>query len=273
MIESTVLESSPAQYFPAGSCCARTAALLFGSSPIPYPTGWELQSRLHRERVSGLKPDTVAILEHQPVYTFGRSTRPSDWLGKDHILRAHGADLVRVNRGGAVTFHGPGQIVLYPILKVTDYATGPRLFVRLLEEVIIQLLARWDIDGRRIDKKPGVWVTSPQPAKIASIGIRIEQNISLHGFALNVDLDLTPFQYIHPCGLMDCRMTSMQDLRKTDLSLHTIKHDLADIFSEVFAIKWATVTEIPVNHITAGHDPVDDGACPIIVGQSPHART
>lgn len=263
MIESTTLALPLAHHNATGLRCAQAGTLLHSASPVPYVTAWELQSRLHQERVSGLQPDTVMILEHQPVYTVGRGTQQSDWLGNDHLLHTLGADLVRVNRGGAITFHGPGQIVVYPILKVSDYATGPRLFVRLLEEVIIQLLARWGIDGRRIDKKPGVWVMSPQPAKIASIGIRIEQNISLHGFALNVDLDLTPFQYIHPCGLTDCRMTSMRDLGKADLSLNTIKQGLAELFSEVFSIEWTTTTEIPVNRITADHDPVGDMTCHI----------
>lgn len=234
----------------------RTGTLLSFPEPILYSTAWALQSRFHQERLSGARPDTVAILEHQPVYTLGRSTRPSDWLGNQQVLRAHGADLVRVNRGGAITFHGPGQIVLYPILKVADYAAGPRLFVRLLEEVIIRLLAHWGIEGRRIDKKPGVWVMSSHPAKIASIGVRIEQGISLHGFALNVDLDLTPFQYIHPCGLTDCRMTSMQELGIPDLSLANIKHDLTSIFSEVFAIQWTTGTELLFNHVGADHGPL-----------------
>ena len=259
MIESTTFALPLGHHNAAESRYARVGTLLHSVSPIPYLIAWELQSRLHRARTSGLTPDTVAILEHHPVYTFGRSTRPSDWLGTDHILDTLGASLVRVNRGGAMTFHGPGQIVVYPILKVTDYATGPKLFVRLLEEVIIQLLSRWGIEGERIDKKPGIWVMAPQPAKIASIGIRIEQGISLHGFALNVDLDLAPFHYIHPCGLTDCRMTSMRDLGNTDVSLNTIKHQLADIFSKVFAIEWATVTEMPLDRIITDDDPVHHG--------------
>jgi len=260
MIDISTVQSSIERQDSA-SYRYRTGALLSFPKPILYSTAWALQSHLHQERLSELRPDTVAILEHQPVYTVGRSTRPSDWLGNEQVLRTQGADLVHVNRGGAITFHGPGQIVLYPILKVADYAAGPRPFVRLLEEVIIRFLARWGIEGRRIDKKPGVWVLSPCPAKIASIGIRIERGVSLHGFALNVDLDLTPFQYIHPCGLTDCRMTSMRDLGIPDLSLARIKHDLAGIFSEVFAIDWTTVTEPPFNHLTAHHGLLHDGVC------------
>jgi lipoate-protein ligase B len=205
--------------------------------------------------MSDLRPDTVLILEHQPVYTLGRSTKLSDWGGDETVLRANGAELYRVNRGGSVTFHGPGQIVVYPILKVTQHAAGPRQLVRLLEEVIIRLLSRWGLDGRRADNKPGVWVMTPTPAKVASIGIRVEQGISLHGFALNVDMDLAPFQKIHPCGCRDCLVTSMRTLCKTRLSIDEIKHDLARIFGDVFAIKLATVPEDPCTYLTAADGP------------------
>ena len=208
------------------------------SKPMPYPTVWELQSRFHRERQLGLRPDTILILEHQPVYTLGRTTKLTDWGGNEAALRANGADLCRVNRGGSVTYHGPGQIVAYPIIRLNQHATGPRQLVWQLEEVIIRLLAQWNITGHRIDKKPGVWVMTPTPAKIASIGLRIQQGITLHGFALNVDMDLEPFQRIHPCGLPHCPVTSMATLLRTEISMDTIKSDLADIVSRMFAIEW-----------------------------------
>ena len=239
---------------------SRTGELLVFSAPIAYSTAWEFQSRLHRERLLGLRPDTVAILEHQPVYTLGRSTQSSDWLGNEELLREQGADLVRVNRGGSITFHGPGQIVVYPILKTADYAAGPRRLVWLLEEVLITLLARWNIAGQRIERKPGVWVLSPHPSKIASIGIRIERGISLHGFALNVDMDLAPFHFIRPCGLSDCVMTSMKNLITTGLSVEEVRLDLARIFGEVFEVEWTTGTEIPFTPIAAAHDLLRDGA-------------
>jgi lipoyl(octanoyl) transferase len=230
----------------SGSGRFRTGTLFIFPSPVSYSAAWEFQLRLHHERLLDRRPDTVMILEHRPVYTLGRSTRPSDWGGDEYALRANGADVHPVNRGGSITFHGPGQIVVYPILKIDAYAAGPRRLVWMLEEVIVRLLARWNIPGCRVDKKPGVWVTSPRPAKIASIGIRIEQGISLHGFALNVDMDLAPFQYIRPCGLMDCFMTSMTNLGKTGFSTDEIKHELARIFGDVFGIEWTT-TESPSN--------------------------
>jgi lipoate-protein ligase B len=206
--------------------------------PMPYEVGWELQSRLHTERLLDLRPDTVLILEHQPVYTLGRSTKESHWGGTEEALRVNGADLHRVNRGGSVTYHGPGQILLYPILRLTRHAAGPRQFVHLLEEVAIRLLRLWRIDGYRVDKKPGVWVMAPEPAKIASLGVRIERGITLHGLALNVDMDLTPFQRIHPCGLADCSITSMAALRKAAFPVDIIKRDLARMFGAVFVTEW-----------------------------------
>jgi lipoate-protein ligase B len=212
--------------------------LLTFSTLVPYSTAWELQSRFHRERQLDLRPDTVLILEHQPVYTLGRTTKPSDWGGNEAALRANGADLWHVNRGGSVTYHGPGQIVAYPIIRLSQHAAGPRQLVWQLEEVMIRLLAKWNIAGCRIDKRPGVWVMKPTPAKIASIGLRIHQGITLHGFALNVDMDLEPFRRIHPCGLPHCPVTSMATLLNTEVPMNEIKNELAHIWSTVFAIEW-----------------------------------
>lgn len=208
--------------------------------PVPYLLAWELQCRLHEERLLDLQPDTVLILEHPPVYTLGRRTRLSDWGGSESALCADGAELHHVNRGGSVTFHGPGQIVLYPILELNRYASGPRQLVWLLEEVIIRLLNGWNISGSRIVGKPGVWVMAPEPQKIAFLGIRIERGITLHGVALNVDLDLSPFRRIHPCGLPDCRVTSMAAVRQTAISVDAVKRELARTFATVFALNWST---------------------------------
>ena len=226
-------------------------AVLVFQKPVPYLIAWELQSRFHNERVLNLRPDTVLILEHQPVYTLGRRTQVSHWGGDENVLRANGADLHRVNRGGSVTYHGPGQILVYPILKLAQHATGPKQLVWLLEEVIIRVLNLWKINGHRIGKKPGVWVTVPEPAKIGSIGIRVERGVTLHGFAVNVDMDLTPFQLIRPCGFTDCPVTSMADLRQTALSVNAIKQDLAQMFATVFALEWSTVDGHPDQHLAA----------------------
>ena len=209
--------------------------------PVPYLIAWEIQSRLHDECLLDLQPDTVLILEHQPVYTLGRRTKLSHWGGSESALCENGAELHHVNRGGSVTFHGPGQIVVYPVLKLDRHATGPRQLVWLLEEVIIQVLERWNITGSRIVGKPGVWIMIPEPRKIAFLGLRIEHGVTLHGFALNVDMDLTPFQRIHPCGFSDCRVTSMAAVRQTAVPVGTVKQELAQIFATVFALNFSTV--------------------------------
>ncbi|MGB4067867.1 MAG: lipoyl(octanoyl) transferase LipB [Nitrospira sp.] len=197
------------------------------SDPVPYLHAWELQSRLHEERVRNQVPDTVLILEHRPVYTLGRSTTASHWGGNAALLCEHGTELHHVNRGGSITFHGPGQIVIYPVLKLDRHATGPRQLVWLLEEIIVQLLSRWNITGHRIPGKPGIWVMTPTPEKIAFVGIRIERGVTLHGCALNVDLDVTPFHRIHPCGLSDCRIISMAAACQKAISLDLVKQELA----------------------------------------------
>lgn len=209
--------------------------------PVPYLIAWEIQSRLHEERLLDLQPDTVLILEHPPVYTLGRSTRLSHWGGSESALCADGAELHHVNRGGSVTFHGPGQIVVYPVFKLNRHAAGPRSLVRLLEEVIIQVLKLWNITGSRIVGKPGVWIMAPEPQKIAFLGIRIERGVTLHGFALNVDVSLTPFQRIQPCGFPDCRVTSMAAVCQTAVPVGVVNQQLAQTFATVFGLNWSTV--------------------------------
>ncbi|MBK9307647.1 MAG: lipoyl(octanoyl) transferase LipB [Nitrospira sp.] len=203
--------------------------------PVPYLTAWDLQSRLHSERLLDRQPDTLLILEHSPVYTLGRRTRPADWGGNTAALCENGAELLHVNRGGSITFHGPGQIVLYPILKVVQYATGARQLVWLLEEVLIRVLTCWGLAGVRVAGRPGVWVLVPQLQKIGFVGVRIQRGVTLHGVALNVDLDVSPFLRIHPCGLTDCSVTSMAAVSQRPIPVDMIKQQLAQTFAAVLS--------------------------------------
>ncbi len=234
--------------------------LLTFPTQVPYSTAWALQSQFHYERQLDLRPDTVLILEHQPVYTLGRTTKLSDWGGNEATLCTNGADLFHVNRGGSITYHGPGQIVAYPIMRLRQHATGPRQLVWKLEEVMIRLLAKWNIGGARIAKWPGVWVMNPTPAKIASIGLRVQQGITLHGFALNVDMDLEPFRRIHPCGLPHCPVTSMATLLNTQIPMDEIKDELARILSSVFAIEWTVAIGTLDRHVAYTGAPTPIGA-------------
>jgi lipoyl(octanoyl) transferase len=213
--------------------------LLWFTSPVRYADAWELQMRLHHERVMGSRTDTVLALEHQPVYTVGRRTLVSDWGGDPSAARMDGIEIHHVNRGGSVTYHGPGQLVVYPILRLTDHVRGVRAYVEQLEEAVIQCLQQSGIAGHRKEKAPGVWVTDPQEAKkIASIGIRVDRGVTMHGVALNVDMDLSPFRGITPCGLQGCQATSMAEVVGRPVSLMTVTQSLLDQLQLILALTW-----------------------------------
>ncbi|HLZ33622.1 MAG TPA: lipoyl(octanoyl) transferase LipB [Nitrospira sp.] len=217
----------------------RTGTLVTFQEPIPYQESWKLQQQLHAARVSGTTADTLLLLEHLPVYTAGRRTDPAHLGAGEASLRQTGATVQAVNRGGSITYHGPGQLVGYPIFALAQYASGPKEYVRLLEDALIATLALWGIEGHRVHKAPGVWVHSERgDAKIASIGVRIDQGVTLHGFALNVDLDLTPFSLIVPCGLAGCRVTSLAELHRSSIPVGVVAAQVADIFSTLFDIEW-----------------------------------
>ena len=210
---------------------------------LDYGTAWALQRRLFEDRLAARCPDTLLLLEHDPVFTAGRTARAEHWGGDESATHVAGVPIYRVERGGSVTYHGPGELVGYPILQLNRFCDGPRTYVRSLEEVIIRTLARWGITGRRIEKLPGVWVGDRQPAKIAAVGTRIERGITMHGFALNVTVDLRPFSWIAPCGLADCRVTSMAELAAGLVHPAEVRRCVADRFAEVFGLDWAEVPE------------------------------
>jgi lipoate-protein ligase B len=207
--------------------------------PIPYAKAWTLQQQLQEERVAERQGDVLVLLEHSPVYTLGRTTQPRHWDCGEEVLRRTGASLQSVDRGGSITYHGPGQVVGYPILKLSQYCSGPKQYVRKLEEVLIRTVSRWGIKGYRLDKKPGVWVRwNYADAKIAAIGVRIDHGITIHGFALNVDLDLSPFSHIMPCGLAECHITSMAEVGQISVSSSLVAQQVAQEFAQIFNIQW-----------------------------------
>ena len=220
----------------------RSGALLEFAEPIPYSEAWRLQKRLHEERAVDHRPDTLLLLEHLPVYTAGRTTQPAHWSGGEENLSQAGAQIHPVDRGGSITYHGPGQLIGYPIVRLAHHASGPRQYVRLLEDVIIDTLRSWGIEGYRVDKKPGVWVElDGQEAKIAALGVRIERGVTLHGFALNVEMDLSPFSRIVPCGLTGCRVTSMAEALGSRVSLPGVRSVVQRTFSHAFNLEWTSV--------------------------------
>jgi len=238
----------PSHDFPGqGSEPLSTPTLQVGrlvrfSQPIPYSEAWTLQKQLQEERIAERQGDILLLLEHSPVYTLGRSTQPAHWDCGGEVLRRTGASLQFVDRGGSITYHGPGQVVGYPILKLSHYCSGPKQYVRKLEEVLIHTLLRWGIEGYRLQKKPGVWVRwNHADAKIAAIGVRIDHGVTIHGFALNVDLDLSPFSHIMPCGLTQCHITSMAEVRQSALSSSVVAQQIAQEFARIFNVQWMSL--------------------------------
>lgn len=233
---------SPVQETIASSIAmptARIPALLLQlPSPVRYADAWDLQVRLHHERVVEARPDTILVLQHQPIYTLGRRTQLADWGGDAAASRRNGIEIQHVNRGGSVTYHGPGQLVLYPILRLTSHVRNVPAYVERLEDVAISCLRHHGITGHRKHKAPGVWVADPNEAKIASIGIRVDRGVTMHGLALNVDMDLSPFREITPCGLHGCRTTSMAEALGGPVSIETVTYTLLDQLKNLFAIDW-----------------------------------
>jgi len=209
---------------------------------LPYEEAWELQRRLVEERVADRRPDTLVLLEHEPVFTIGRSGQSAHWGDDQNSLQDAGYSVYHVERGGSVTYHGPGQIVGYPILRLSHFCQGPKGYMQLLEEVLIRTLADWGIAGRRMDKLIGVWIGAATSEKIAAMGVRIAGGVTMHGFALNVNVDLEPFRRIVPCGIAGCRVTSMQSILGKPVDISMVRRRIAEVFSQVFALDWTQWT-------------------------------
>ncbi len=215
----------------------RSAALI-QYDKLDYATAWPMQRCVVQERVQERWPDTLFLLEHNPVYTIGRSAQAAP---QDHSPVPPPHDRIpwyRVERGGSVTYHGPGQVVGYPIMRLREFCAGPKVYMRLLEEVVIRVLAEWGIDAHRIEKLTGVWVGRDPAEKIAAMGVRISQGVTMHGFALNVAMDLSPFHAIVPCGIPGCRATSMAAVLGKPVSVAEARRSLAARFTEVFGLEW-----------------------------------
>lgn len=178
---------------------------------IGYREAWAVQKRLVDDRVAERIGDTLLLLEHPPVLTLGRQADEGHVRATAADLAARGIELIRVERGGEVTYHGPGQLVAYPIVVLTRRGILVRPFVRALENAMIDTCRALGVEADRRDGHPGCWVdpSGPQPRKIGALGLRIERGVSYHGIALNVDLDLADFGLIDPCGSPDVVSTSI----------------------------------------------------------------
>jgi len=200
---------------------------------VPYDLALRLQQALLSARAEGLLPDVLLLLQHPPAFTVGRFRGKEDIIVPREMLTREGIAVFHTNRGGSVTYHGPGQLIGYPVLNLKEKGLGARQYIWNLEEVIIRLLHTTGIQGHRAPDHRGVWVGDK---KICSVGVNVSRDISTHGFALNVSNELRCFRYIRPCGLAGEVMTSVSELSGRSADVETVVSDAIRCFSEVFGL-------------------------------------
>ena len=215
---------------------------------MDYKDAWDYQQNLFDEIIEIKKknrqnntnnatPNYFIFVEHPHVYTLGKSGNISNLLIDENQLKNKNASFYKINRGGDITYHGPGQIVCYPILDLENFFTDIHKYLRFLEETVILALENYGIKGERNNGKTGVWmdVDTPFPRKICAMGVRASRWVTMHGFALNVNVDLDYFNNIVPCGLTNNIVTSIYNERKDyGLAINDVKSDLKDCFSKTF---------------------------------------
>jgi lipoate-protein ligase B len=201
---------------------------------IEYAQCLDIQKRIVRRKILEAGPDILLILEHPPTVTLGVRGRASDLIISPQEMSKRGVVVHHVDRGGEATFHGPGQVVCYPIVDLKALGLSARRYVQALEETIIKTLADFNVRGFSQPKKVGVW-TSPLD-KIASIGVRIQRRVTSHGFSLNVDLQMNPCELIVSCGMPDTRMVSLNQLVPRLVTVNSVRKEIARSFAHVFGV-------------------------------------
>jgi len=216
-------------------------AYLMSLGLVPYGEAFALQRSLAGAVSQGAIPETVIFLEHPPVITVGRRTEADREL---HIPEGAAVEIAETDRGGKSTFHGPGQLVCYPILDLRNHGKDVKRYVRNLEETLIRTLTAFDLSGERIEGLTGVWMTRP-PRKIASIGVHVSRWVTTHGYALNVDLDPAPFtDWITACGLEDAAFTTMARELDRPVTVEDVRPAAAAAVAEVFDLE---LEELPAD--------------------------
>ena len=191
----------------------------------PYEDAWEIQRQTHARRLAGEIPDTLILLEHPPVYTFGKNSDQSN------LIDPRDAEVIQSDRGGDITWHGPGQMVGYPIINLEDHKKSVSWYMRNLEEVIIQTLKHFDLSGDRIKGMTGVWVGNQ---KVCAMGVRLSRWVTMHGFALNVRPDMSYFDGMIPCGIKGKGVVSMRELLGTEINIEDVTPPLIQAFKSIF---------------------------------------
>jgi lipoyl(octanoyl) transferase len=212
----------------------------FDADAVDYLDGWDTQREIHRRVVSGAQPDTVWLLEHPPVFTAGKRTAPGD-----RPMDPGGAPVIDVDRGGMITFHGPGQLVGYPIVRLPDHVKVVD-YVRRVEEALIGVCSDFGLATARVPGRSGVWLRADDrrpERKIAALGIRVSQCVTMHGFALNCDVDLSWYDRFVPCGIDDAGITSLTDELGRDVTVHEVLPSVRRNLTDLLA--WAPYVATP----------------------------
>ena len=204
---------------------------------IEYDKAWDLQRNTFELRRNNEIADTLYLLEHPHTYTLGKVTKKDHLISSEEYLKKNKISVYEIDRGGDITYHGPGQIVGYPIIDLTAWKQDTHLYLRSLEEVIILTCNDFGLQAGRIDKLTGVWVEN---RKIAAIGIKVSRWITMHGFAFNVNTDLSLFKGIVPCGISDKSVTSLQKELKLKLDVNNVKDKIIENFKKVFGYEEVT---------------------------------
>jgi lipoyl(octanoyl) transferase len=199
---------------------------------IDYKEAWELQREIHSKRVSGEVEDFLFLLEHPNTYTLGKTAHKENLIGSDEYLKKNRITVFDIDRGGDITYHGPGQIVGYPIINLNNWYKDTHKYLRAIEEVIIKTCREYGLDCVRNEKHTGVWIDD---RKIAAIGIKVSRWVTMHGFAFNINTDLNLFDGIVPCGIQDKSVTSLKQELGNEIDVQEIKEKLVNNFLKVFS--------------------------------------
>jgi lipoyl(octanoyl) transferase len=198
---------------------------------IDYKEAWDLQQDIHSKRVSGEVGDVLFLLEHPNTYTLGKTAHKENLIGSEDYIKSNQISVYDIDRGGDITYHGPGQIVGYPIIDLNNWFKDTHKYLRELEEVIIKTCKDYSLNCERNPKHTGVWIGD---RKIAAIGIKVSRWVTMHGFAFNVNTDLNLFNGIIPCGIQDKSVTSLKQELNREINLQEVKLKLLKNFYDVF---------------------------------------
>lgn len=214
-----------------------------------YKDTWDYQELLFSKVVDAkrnketTKDQYILFCEHNHVYTLGKSGDRRNLLIAEHVCKSKNIDFFPINRGGDITYHGPGQLVVYPIIDLDEFGIGIKTYISMIEDVVIQVLSEYGIKGEKDDKAMGVWIDANNPAmarKICAIGVRASRFVTMHGLALNVNADLSYFSYINPCGFTDKKVTSMQQELGKDVDFEEVSSRMKEAFKTIFNFEYET---------------------------------